>query len=74
MLPIDWSAALKITEGGVERSSVPVARAEAINLECVISEIGRRFYWASRANAQMTRVAGGAFVTGVALTAPGTSV
>ena len=58
---------LKISEGGVERTPEQVARDRAVTLECVISQIGDSFYWASRANVRMARVEGGAFITYMAL-------
>ena len=39
---------VKISEGGLERSPEDVPRNKAVNLVCVISEIGGRFYWATR--------------------------
>ncbi|MEK6263144.1 MAG: hypothetical protein AABP62_31590 [Planctomycetota bacterium] len=43
----------------------------ATNLECVISEIDGKFYWASRENVLMRRVESGAFITYVAANAAG---
>lgn len=40
--------AIKISEGGVERLKENLDRANAVNLECVISRIGEEYYWASR--------------------------
>ena len=57
---------MKISEGGLERVAVDVPRATAVNLECVISEIGGRFYWATRENKELTRHESGAFVTFIA--------
>lgn len=42
-------------------------REKAVNLGCVISEIGGRYYWASRENKEMTRQEGGAFITFLAV-------
>lgn len=63
--------AVKVSEGGIERLPEAVARDRAINLECVISQIGDAFYWSSRENVPMARIDGGAFVTYVALTGAG---
>jgi hypothetical protein len=62
---------VKISEGGLERSPETVDRAKAANLACVISEIGGKYYWASRENKLMVRHEGGAFVTYVAVDGAG---
>lgn len=62
---------VKISEGGIERLPEPVTRDRAVNLECVISQIGDSFYWASRENVRLARVDGGAFITYVALNGAG---
>jgi len=54
---------IKISEGGVERVPENLSRERAVNVSCVISRIGDRYYWASRENKEMTRVASGAFIT-----------
>jgi hypothetical protein len=63
--------AVKISEGGIERVPESLARDRAINLECVISQIGDAFYWSSRENVPMARIDSGGFVTYVALTGAG---
>jgi hypothetical protein len=62
---------LKISEGGVERTPEQVARDRAVNLECVISQIGDSFYWASRENVRMASVDAGAVFTYIALNGAG---
>ena len=62
---------LKISEGGIERTPEQVPRDRAINLECVISQIGTSYYWASRENVPMARVDSGAFLTYVAANGAG---
>lgn len=62
---------VKVSEGGVERLPEQLARERAVNLECVISQIGDRYYWASRENVEMARVETGSFVTYVALNGAG---
>jgi hypothetical protein len=62
---------VKISEGGTSRNPEKLAREKAINLECVISQIGEDFYWASRENVPMVRVEQGAFVTYMAVTGAG---
>jgi len=63
---------VKVSEGGLERSPEPIARDRAINLECVISQIGTLYFWASRENVELARVdGGGAFITFVALNGAG---
>ena len=54
---------VKISEGGVERTPEALTRERAVNLECVISQIGGSFYWASRENVQLTRIESGSYVT-----------
>ena len=55
--------AIKISEGGLSRTPETVPRNRAIDLECVISQVGASYYWATRENVEMVRVEGGAFVT-----------
>jgi hypothetical protein len=62
---------VKISEGGVERTPEQIARDRAINLECVISQIGTSYYWASRENVQLSRIDSGAFLTFVAVNGAG---
>jgi len=62
---------VKISEGGVERRVDELARTNAANLHCVISEIDGRFYWASRENKELRRHAAGAFVTFTAVDGAG---
>lgn len=63
---------LKVSEGGLERSPEQLSRDRAANLECVISQIGDSFYWASRENVELVQIdSGGAFVTFVAVNGSG---
>ena len=62
---------MKITEGGVDRVVEQEPRSTAVNLACVISEIGVRFYWASRDNKELRRYESGAFTTFVAVDGSG---
>ena len=62
---------VKISEGGTERTPEQIARARASNLECVVSQIGNSYYWASRENTQLTRIDAGAFTTFVAVNGAG---
>ena len=39
---------VKISEGGVSRVPEQLSHAQAVNLACIISEIGGKYYWASR--------------------------
>jgi len=43
-----------------------LTRAEAANVHCVISEIGGKYYWASRENKPLVLIRGGAFNTYIA--------
>ncbi len=62
---------VKISEGGLSRTPETVSREKAVNLECVISQIGDHYYWASRENAEVVPVESGAFLTYVALNGSG---
>jgi hypothetical protein len=62
---------VKISEGGVERAPETLSTDTAANLECVISQIGDRFYWASRENTPLIAVEAGAFITYVSVTGNG---
>jgi hypothetical protein len=57
---------VKISEGGVSRLPEQLSHNQSANLECVISEIGGRYYWASRENKELLQTDGGAFITFVA--------
>ncbi len=58
---------MKISEGGVERTPESLARAVAVNLQCV----GDNYYWASRENKEMVKIELGAFATYIALDGSG---
>ena len=58
---------LIISEGGTNRTSQNLAREQAVNAGCVISQIGNSFYWASRENRQLIRIESGAFIIYVAV-------
>ncbi len=62
---------VKISEGGVERVPENLSRDRAVNLACVISRIGDKYYWASRENKEMVRIASGAFITFLAVDGAG---
>lgn len=62
---------IKVSEGGIERTPEQVTRERAINLECVISKIDDRFYWASRENVPLVEMENGAFLTYVAANGSG---
>lgn len=55
--------AIKISEGGLERLPEALPTEKATNLRCVISEIGGKYYWATRENKELTRRSAGAFIT-----------
>ena len=57
------SPSLKLSEGGIERTTEEVSQKDAANLRCVISKIGNKFYWASRENKELLRVESGSFIT-----------
>jgi hypothetical protein len=62
---------VKISEGGVERRVDQLQRPNAVNLACVISEIGGRHYWASRDNKELVMNESGAFITFTAIDGSG---
>jgi hypothetical protein len=62
---------VKISEGGVERLPEQFPREKAVTLDCVISQIGDSYYWASRENVELARMESGSFVTYIALNGSG---
>lgn len=62
---------VKISEGGVERVADDLPREKAVNLGCIISEIDGKYYWATRENREMLRIASGAYITYVAINGAG---
>ena len=62
---------VKISEGGSGRLVEAVPRSQAANLQCVISEIGGKYYWATRGNKELSRNVGGAFITYTAVDGSG---
>jgi hypothetical protein len=62
---------VKISEGGVGRLPEAVSRENAVNIECVISQIGENYYWASRENKPLVRIESTGFVTFVAVDGAG---
>jgi hypothetical protein len=62
---------IKVSEGGTERMPETLLLEKAINLGCVISEIGGRYYWATRENKEVVRQVSGAFVTYMAVDGSG---
>ncbi len=65
------SPLIKVSEAGRTRVPEEISPSDAINLECVISQIGDEYYWASRENVRMVRIESGAFITYVAVTGAG---
>jgi hypothetical protein len=59
----DGVPSVKISEAGLERLPETLPVEVAINLRCVISEIGGRYYWATRQNKELIRRSAGAFIT-----------
>ena len=62
---------IKISEGGLERVPIGLARELAANAETVITEEDGKFYWASRSHVEMGAVRNGPFTTYVALNGTG---
>ena len=62
---------VKVSEGGIERLPETLSLDRAVNLACVISRIGDRYFWATRENTELTRHESGAFVTFLALNGSG---
>jgi hypothetical protein len=61
----------KVSEAGLDRVVTQLDRKNAVNLACVISEIGGKYYWATRENKQLVRTESGAFITFVAVNGSG---
>ena len=49
--------------GGVGRVPETFARSKAVDFACIISEIGGKYYWATRENKEMVRSTSGSFTT-----------
>jgi hypothetical protein len=62
---------VKISEGGVERVPEQITRDRAVNLECIVSQIGDSYYWASRESIELVAIESGAFITFVAVNGAG---
>lgn len=62
---------LQITETALNRVPKQIGEAEADGFECVISKIGKRYYWASRENRELVRVVSEGFITYVAVDGSG---
>ena len=62
---------VKVSEGGLERTAENIPRERSADLACVVSQIGDKFYWASRENKLLARVERGAFITFVAIDGSG---
>jgi hypothetical protein len=54
---------VKVTESGTQRAVENIPREKAANLSIVISEIGGKYYWATRDNRELARSVSGAFTT-----------
>jgi hypothetical protein len=63
--------AVKVSEGGVERVPESLVRSNAVDVACVISEIGGKYYRAMRDNKEMVRRTSGAFTTYIAVDGSG---
>lgn len=57
---------IKISEGGFTRTPEKLSKDRAVASECVISQIGDDYYWASRENVRLLKVDAGAFLTFIA--------
>jgi hypothetical protein len=62
----------KVSEGGLDRVVEDLPRKKAANLQCVISKIEDKYYWASRENVEMVKIErAGAFITFLAVNGSG---
>ena len=62
---------VKISESGTERLAEAINQDQAVKLGTVISEIGGKYYWATRGHEEMIRLVSGAFVTYIAVNGSG---
>jgi hypothetical protein len=62
---------VKVNEGGNERLAEAIVRDRAVNLGTAISEIGGKYYWATRGNKELVRHTSGGFVTYIAIDGSG---
>ena len=52
-----------VSESGFTRDAEALSREHAADLDCVISEIGGKYYWTSNDNREMVRIESSVFVT-----------
>ena len=62
---------VKISEGGISRVVEDLKESKATEAECVIAQIGDKYFWKTRNNVEMIRMQSGAFVTFVAISGVG---
>ena len=63
--------ALKISEGGVERTVEDINENKALEFKCVVTKKGDKYFWTTRNNVELARIQSGAFVTFVATSGAG---
>ncbi len=61
----------KISEGGDERVVENLEKDRAVEAKCIITKVGDQYFWASRDNAELFSIPGGAFLTFVATSGAG---
>jgi hypothetical protein len=54
---------IKISEGGIQRTPENITARDSENLKCVVSQIGDKYYWASRENRELVLTQSGAFIS-----------
>ena len=62
---------VKISEGGIDRVVENIEGKRAMELRCVISKIGKKYYWTTRENTEMVKRVSGAYVTYLARSGSG---
>ena len=62
---------LRISEGGTSRAIDTLSVDDAAEYKCVVSEVDGKYYWSTRENVELVRVAGGLYVTYIAVNGGG---
>jgi|TARA_B100001964_G_scaffold4235_1_gene4572 hypothetical protein len=62
---------VKITEAGINRVVEKMTGERAMEFRCVISKVGKKYYWLTRENNEVVRITSGAYETFIALNGSG---
>ena len=62
---------VKITEAGINRVVEKMTGERAMEFRCVISKVGKKYYWLTREKNEVVRITSGAYETFIALNGSG---